>query len=483
MKLIQDSYIYHIWLLVRSWFSNQWESSVLVHFLTNQKESLPAGAFACRIARSLRSWLTALCEKLKLGKLLDGSIFLHPEWFAAAAVILAPLLPTMAVLALVCAGFFALVLKLGLDREMRIPSAPINGYVLLYGIIYLYATITSVSLSGSLFPGLLTIAFVLFFFVVTACFQKQDQLRKLVGAMVLVGVVLSFYGFYQVMFPEKFRSVWTDTDMFSSITFRVYSTLENPNVLGEYFLLIIPLGAAMLLTAENWKGRIGWLAACGVMGVCLILTYSRGCYLGLLFAAAVFLVLLDRRFLVVGIIAVALCPLYLPESVLTRFTSIGNMGDTSTSYRVYIWMGTLAMLKDYWFCGVGPGVDAYNVVYPEYAYNAVTAPHSHSLYLQLVCDTGSCGLVVFLLIIISFYRRMFTALRHGVDRRAKTFQIAGVASVTGFLVQSATDFTFYNYRVLFLFWCVMALSVCFSRLEGKSCAEDSTCLIAEEAHD
>ena len=241
MKALQNSYIYHLYLLLRRWFARQWDGSLLVEFMTSQKTALPENVLVCSGARKVRSCLMTLCEKLKLGKFLEGSIFLHPEWFAAAAVILAPLLPTMAVLALVCAGFFSLVLKLGLERDMHITATPLNGYVLLYAVIYLYATMTSVSLAGSLFPGLLTVAFVLFFFVVTACFREEHKLRKLVGVMVLVGVVLSLYGFYQVLFPEKFRSVWTDTDMFSSITFRVYSTLENPNVLGEYFLLVIPL--------------------------------------------------------------------------------------------------------------------------------------------------------------------------------------------------------------------------------------------------
>ena len=29
-------------------------------------------------------------------------------------------------------------------------------------------------------------------------------------------------------------------------------------------------------------------------------------------------------------------------------------------------MGTLAMLKDYWMCGIGPGDAAFNAVYAEY---------------------------------------------------------------------------------------------------------------------
>ena len=74
--------------------------------------------------------------------------------------------------------------------------------------------------------------------------------------------------------------------------------------------------------------------------------------------------------------------------MINRFASIGNLGDSSTSYRVYIWMGTLAMLKDYWMCGIGPGDAAFNLVYPKYSYSGIVAPHAHNLFLQIVCDAG-----------------------------------------------------------------------------------------------
>lgn len=458
METFRNSYTYALFSALSGWFSRHWQQSLIFSWLTNQKQ--PTERPYGRVLGGIRDWFSSL----KLWRHLEGSVFLHPVIFAAAAMILAPLLPTMAILALVCGSFFSLVVKLGADRQFRLTSSPLNGYVVLYAFVYAYATCTSTSFSGSLFPGLLTIAFVLFFFAVTSCGMDGKHLDMVMWGLLAAGVVVSAYGFFQFMFPEKFRNVWTDTDMFSTVAFRVYSTLENPNVLGEYFLLVIPLGCAVALTAEGKQKRLAALAAVAVMGVCLILTYSRGCYLGLLFAAAVFLVLLDSRFLVVGIVAIALCPLYLPDSVISRFTSIGNMDDTSTSYRVYIWLGTLAMLKDYWFCGVGPGTDAYNIVYPEYAYNAITAPHSHNLYLQIMCDSGICGIVVFLILMLSFYRMMFTAIHRETDRRAKIFQIAGTSAITGFLVQSMTDYTFYNYRVMLLFWVMLGLCVVFTKM-------------------
>lgn len=462
MNAIRSSFLYQLCRMLSAWLSRQWTQSAVIGWFTGQTADSP-GAISGLLER-LSGGLARLSARLRLERLLRGSVFLHPLLFIAGAVLLAPLFPTMASLALAAASFFSLALSFAVNKSLPRRASPLDKYVLLYAAVYLFATLTSTSLSGSLYPGLLTALFVLFFLAITASGMGEKQLRLLLAGMLLVGVAVSCYGFYQRLNPSLFQSVWTDEDMFSSITFRVYSTLENPNVLGEYFLLLIPLGAAMTLTAEGRIKRLLCGLACAVMTICLILTYSRGCYLGLLFAAAVFLVLLDQRFLILGVIAVALSPLYLPQSVLERFTSIGNMSDTSTSYRVYIWLGTLAMLKDYWFSGVGPGAAAFNSVYPEYAYNAVTAPHSHNLYLQILCDAGICGFLVFALLLVSYYRMMFTALRKETDRKGKIFQIAAVSAVSGFLVQSMTDYTFYNYRVLLLFWVVLGLSVLFTRM-------------------
>jgi hypothetical protein len=59
--------------------------------------------------------------------------------------------------------------------------------------------------------------------------------------------------------------------------------------------------------------------------------------------------------------------------------------------------------------------------------------------------------------VVSGYRMLFTAIRRETDRNRKIFQIAGVSALSGFLLQSMTDYTFYNYRVMFLFWAVLGL--------------------------
>ena len=39
------------------------------------------------------------------------------------------------------------------------------------------------------------------------------------------------------------------------------------------------------------------------------------------------------------------------------------------------------------------------------------------------------------------------------------------------MVQSMTDYTFYNYRVTLLFWAVLGLGAAFAGLAGKEAAE------------
>ena len=175
---------------------------------------------------------------------------------------------------------------------------------------------------------------------------------------------------------------------------------------------------------------------------------------------------MDRRFIFLILAGVVCLLLFSPDVITDRFTSIGNVTDTSTSYRVSIWMGTLEMLKDYWMTGIGPGTQAFNMIYPAYSYNTISAPHAHNLFLQIICDAGIVAIVVFVILIIVFIRMNCHAISVEKEHTAKMMQIGSLASIGGFLVQSMTDYSFYNYRVMFLFWAYLALSAVFCRVNG-----------------
>ena len=459
------------WLMsLCRWCGDQWRASGVVQWFLHPGGWTPAASehsVFYKLWSLVRGGLCWLYEKLRLDKLFAGSVFTKSWFWCLLPAAAAPVLPTMAVLGLTAIAYCSLALNLVRDRNRRLAWAPTNRYILLYAAIYMAGTLFSVNLRSSLNPGLLTVCFVLFSLVLFNAVDSRNQLDVLLDGVVLVGAAVAAYGILQYMFRWGYQSAsWVDSDMFSSIEFRVPSTLDNPNMLGQYLILMVPVGAAKLLSARDWPRRLLYLGCCALMCVCMILTFSRGAWLGLLFAGAVFVVLLNPRLILLAPAALAALWFFLPDAVIDRFASIGNLGDASTSYRVYIWMGTLAMLKDYWLCGIGPGAEAFNRVYPAFSYNSINAPHSHNLFLQLVCDAGITALAVFLILIFVYFRMMCAALHREKDWTSRMYQTAFTGGVCGFLVQAMTDYSFYNYRVLFIFWAYLALGALSARRSG-----------------
>ena len=55
------------------------------------------------------------------------------------------------------------------------------------------------------------------------------------------------------------------------------------------------------------------------------------------------------------------------------------------------------------------------------------------------------------------------AIAREKEWKSRVLQIALLSGVGGFLVQAMTDYSFYNYRVMFLFWAYLALGALSAR--------------------
>ena len=471
--ILQASMLFRLLAALDGWVCRQWRESRLISALVAPDERgrrISESSVLYKLWRLLHSGLARLYGLLRLEKLFSGSMFLRSFFWAALCAGLAPILPTMMDLGLAAIGYVSVLLLFMRDRGRVLAFSPMNRYILLYAAVFAVASVFSTTPGESVKVGMLTVVFVLFNLVLQNAVTTRRQLEILLRVIVLAGTAVAFYGICQYLFGWGSQSAaWVDNDMFSSITFRVYSTLQNPNMLGQYLILTIALGFALLLKAETWGGRIFWLLCEGIMALCLILTFARGAWLGLLFGGALFLLILNPRLIVLFPIVLIGLYMVLPATVTARFTSIGDLSDSSTSYRVHIWMGTLAMLKDYWLCGIGPGDGAFNLVYPVYSYNAIVAPHSHNLFLQMLCDGGVTLLASFVAVLAHFFRQMASAIHLSADWREKVYPAAIFGGAAGFLLQAMTDFSFYNHRVMVMFWVFLALGALVARsaeLEG-----------------
>src|SRR5699024_601582 len=131
-------------------------------------------------------------------------------------------------------------------------------------------------------------AFMAFYFVVINTVKTKKQLFDILTIFAISGTLVCLYGIAQYVFGWNVTQAWLDEEMFSDISMRVYSTLENPNVLGEYILLVLPVSVGLIWAKDKPIQKLICLLMAGVMFVTLILTFSRGCWIGFVLSAAVF---------------------------------------------------------------------------------------------------------------------------------------------------------------------------------------------------
>ncbi len=391
-------------------------------------------------------------------------------------VAFSPFLPTMllAGLGILCAVIF--VLHAIKNSDFKFSRCSMNVVVTFFIIALLWGCINSFDAISSVRQVMVHISFIIFYFVVINTIRTKKVWLALVKTFLLSALLVAIYGVIQNFTGVSSTESWIDEEMFTDIKVRVYSFFNNPNVLGEFLVLTIPVMVALIWNRvrEEYKTIFG--ISLIVMAACMIFTWSRGAWLGMLIAVAAFLAISDKRWIFVGILALVLVPvaLYLSgnSAIVERVLSIGNTADTSTAYRVSIWRASIKLLKDFWLPGIGVGSDAYKAVYPVYALTGADfALHSHNLYLQFWVETGIIGIVSLLALMKAFIKNTFSV---SVVRNIKKCDVAKLtvalcAGFIGFMVQGLTDYVWYNYKILMIFWIIIALGISGSLIIKDSC--------------
>ncbi len=325
------------------------------------------------------------------------------------------------------------------------------------------------------------------YFLTVAIVNSKGELKRSVSILSLSLLLVAAYGLYQ-NFTGNISAEWIDQEMFDSIEGRVVSTFENPNMLGLYLILLLPMLAAGFIGEKSWWKKPGLIISFAAGAVCLIYTWARGAWLGFLFAAVIFMLMWNRRtmgVLLAGIFALPVLIPFLPESIVSRFSSIGNLTDTSTNYRVYIWRGSVNMLSDYWLTGIGVGEEAFGRIYPYYSFAGIEkAPHAHNLFLQMFIEIGVFGFALFLAFLICLFQCGFSLAKHGEDREIRLIGCGALCGTIAALVQGMTDYVWYNYRVFFIFWLVIGITAAARRIDAdirrrkkQMCCEQSTDIV------
>lgn len=395
-----------------------------------------------------------------VGLLYTFAVFYKTEIGIFSIAFLAPIVPTMVLAGLCILTAFSFFVRALTNKKFTFKFGLPEFLVSLMIVIYMLCAFTSYAPVKSVQIFAIYLVFMGFYFVVVNTIKTKKQFFDLISTITVSSFFVCMYGIMQYVFDWDVAQAWMDEEMFTDIKMRIYATLENPNVLGEYILLTLPLAIGLMWSKKGVLAKLFYGGVSAVLFVALILTFSRGCWIGLMLSAAIFVTFVAGKLWGLLLIALPVVPFVLPESIINRFLSIGDMKDSSTSYRVYIWLGTLLLLKDFWISGIGLGTEAFTKIYPFYSYSAIVAPHPHNLFLNVLVETGAAGIVLFVLICIVLFKRLSkTAYLAGEKSQTKTIAVSIASAVAGFLLQGMFDNCFYNYRVFMIFWLILAIGI------------------------
>lgn len=375
------------------------------------------------------------------------------------------------VLLVACAGFWVL-LTLSDDAERL---TPIHLLILLYWAIATVATALS-PVKMAAFIGWTKLTLYLLLFALCALILRSPRLRSWVITLYLhVALIVSIYGLRQWFFGAKALATWVDPESPLSKTTRVYSYLGNPNLLAGYLLPAVVLSLMAVFAWRGWVVKALALTMFIVNTACLILTFSRGGWIGLLVSIFALLVLLvywwsvqlppfwrtwSLPIILGGTGLLLLLAVLFVEPVRDRvFSMFAGREDSSNNFRINVWAGVIEMIRDRPILGIGPGNTAFNKIYPLYQRPRFTALSAYSILLEVAVETGFIGLACFAwLLLVTFNQGIIQVQRLRLRSSREGFWLIGaIATLLGMLAHGTVDTVWYRPEVNTLWWLMIAL--------------------------
>lgn len=269
-----------------------------------------------------------------------------------------------------------------------------------------------------------------------------------IGALAVLqfvtGSTSNYYGFAQ---SDVQQIVGATRDL------RAGGQVGDPNMFAQLMVVLVPIGIERARHEQRGFLRLAALVAAGLSGVTVLLTFSRGGLVALVFVTVLSVWDLPsrRRLLTAFALAVMLAALVAPRSYLHRLgesldvvpgIGSGRPDDPAVAGRSSEMLSALLMFEEHPVLGVGAA--NYPAKYQDYSQGLGLDPRReerspHSLPLEVAAETGVVGLAAFGALLTLAFRSMAAARRAfrdtgavGDESLVRGFQIG----VVGYLVCS-----------------------------------------------
>lgn len=317
------------------------------------------------------------------------------------------------------------------------------------------------------YEGIITICLYMILFLISRLYINVDE--KLFKIILISAAVVSGYGILQTFGIEPFPR---DADRINWVN--AFSTIGNPNFLGSYLVLMIPISVYLFIVDKSLLGMVGYI----ILFYCLLGTNTRGAWLGYIVAIITFTVIHFiyfryskaefRRYVILFIATLVILLLFnfkTGGALLNRFLTIsldakelltdGEKADLTGSHRGFIWKRVIELIKQRPITGYGLEnlgemfVKYYSQDMIEFWGKVRYPDKAHNEYLHIAVTSGIPSLMIYL----SFLTIIIT---NGLKKLANNkLLLLLLSSVIGYM--AAAFFNISIVSVAYIYWIFLGL--------------------------
>jgi O-antigen ligase len=363
-----------------------------------------------------------------------------------------PLLLVLAVLApSVSAAYAAAALLLiawiaDLRREGRRPESLRSPFVFLFGVL---ALLTALSAAFSRDPAvsarhLAGLSLLLLVPITMDVVDGDGRARALCLALALTGVALAVVGVWQFLHGGD------------DLENRIRGTLSHYMTFAGLEAIA---GCLLLGVALEERGRRRWIGALAVLPLAAVLmTYTRGAYVGIVAALLLYLAVRRPRGLLLLAPAVLAVFLLAPADMRHRIRSIADLSDTTNRDRIAMVRAGGRIVRDRPVFGLGPDmVRPYYPLYRDADAPRWEVPHLHNNVVQIAAAHGVFAAAAYVAIVAAFFVRAVRRLRRETDPRRGAVWAGALLAGAALTVAGLFEYNFGDTEVEIATLLVMAL--------------------------
>lgn len=257
--------------------------------------------------------------------------------------------------------------------------------------------------------------------------RKYKTLLYAILASLIVPTIVALSQFVQ-----KFQYVSDD-----GIDSRVFGTLAHTNSLGFLEVVAIISLIVLITNSRDFISRLGYASALGVYGFILLITQTRGAWLGGLVALGAMGALKYRKLVVV--VALGSIGLFtFVDFIRSRVMDIINLDPLgSIAWRIGFWQDMIPLV---WAQPIfGHGFGLFQIVAGRVRDFRLGALEAHNDYLRLAIEGGLPLVIIYILLLLSVTFALWRLYRSSISQQAKVYYLGGFALAFAILVMSVGD--------------------------------------------